>query len=102
MNAATYRLRRLDPGKQLIVEGRRIEELWEDSEGVHRRDIGRCPLIGRALRIAFIDTHCELMWWSTTPVMEILDDLKDRIVFRTQKSTYELQIGRLEEERDGE
>lgn len=93
-----YQLCRLDRGKEMAAWGRRIEEIWQDAEGVmHRRDIEWCPQIGRVLRIAFIDTYCELTWWATTPVQEILEDHSDRLVFRTQKSTYELSIRRWEE-----
>lgn len=67
----------------MAVDGRRIEEVWDDSDGVHRRDVQRCPLVGRVLRIAFIDTHGELAWWATTPVTEYFDDRQDRIVFQT-------------------
>jgi hypothetical protein len=91
MTATYYRLRRLDPGKEMLAEGRRIEEVWQDETGsMRRRDIAGAPQIGRCFRIAFVDTYCELTWWGTTPVQEILEDNVARVVFRTQKSVYEL------------
>lgn len=58
-----HRLRRPDPGKEMLAEGRRIEGIWQDAAGtVHRRDITLCPLVGRVFRVAFVDTYCELTW----------------------------------------
>lgn len=88
-----YQLRRLDLNKEMLAEGRRIEEVWQDEVGrMHRRDISGCPQVGRCFRIAFIDTYCELTWWGTTPVQEILENSEERVVFRTQKSIYELLV----------
>ena len=49
------------------------------------------PQVGACMRVGSIYARSYYMqdWWQTTPIIEILEDTPERVVFKTGNSVYE-------------
>lgn len=48
------------------------------------------PEVGRQIRVGSISARSYQYqdWWQTSPILEIIDDMPDKVVFKTRSATY--------------
>lgn len=92
-----FDLYRLGEWHEIECHGDLLEAAWIDATGALHCERTDRPHLGAALRLSSTSllgkspAH-EVEWWLTTPITAIVEDHMDRVVFRTQNSTYEWRV----------
>lgn len=75
----------------IFMEGGAMSEAiqWKE-DGTFDKIVSDRPTVGCSMRVGSITarSYSDRDWWMTTPVLEILEETKDRVKFRTKNSTY--------------
>ena len=82
-----YTLKRIDDG--LVKKAKKVIYIeWNDDSGTFKSKHDEAA-IGRSL---MLDSNNFNYTWLTTPIVEILEEKDKYIKFRTENSTYELNL----------
>ena len=85
-------LRRVSDG--LSEEGSMSHALKWDKKIDELTIVGDRPTVGCLMRVGslFARTYSKRDWWLTTEVIEILEETKDYVRFKTKNSEYEWRV----------
>jgi hypothetical protein len=72
--------------------GARVEAIKYDNDGIYEGVVGNKPMIGCSLLVGSVTarTYQHQDYWLTTEIVEILEENKKEVVFKTKNSKYRL------------
>ena len=84
-----YTLKRITDGAG--DSGSMSEAIAWNEDRTFKEIVGNRPVVGCSVRVgsAFARSYSSQDWWLTTPVTEILEESENRVLFKTENSTYE-------------
>lgn len=83
-------LKKLENGYEFMEGGARSDVIeWNEDGTIKSMETGR-PKIGCSMRVGSImaRSYSNRDWWTTTEVLEILEESEEEVKFRTKNSVY--------------
>jgi hypothetical protein len=79
--------------EEIKEQGQRVEAIQYDENGRNGKVVGDKPIVGCSLLVGSVTarSYSRQDWWLTTEILEILEETKEFVKFRTLNSIYELR-----------
>lgn len=78
-------------GKMIFVEGGSVSLSIKWNENNTYQVMGHRPIVGCSMKVGSVTarSYSDRDWWMTTEILEILEETKEKVKFRTKNSIYE-------------